>query len=108
VELYRASLAGVWPAEWMSAVRALEGLGWAWAEDGQHDRATRLLAAVAQKRERSGARLPPIDRPRQARVVSALRAALSEAAFAAAWAEGEALAADGVEQVVTYALESPS
>jgi predicted ATPase/DNA-binding SARP family transcriptional activator len=108
VELYRASLPGLWPAEWISALRALEGLGWALAEDGQHDRATRLLAAVAREREHSGARLPPIDRPRQARVVAALRAALGEGAFAAAWAEGEALVADGVERVVTYALESPS
>lgn len=107
VELYRASLAGVWPAEWMSTVRALEGLGWAWAEDGRHDRATRLLAAVARERARSGARLPPIDRPWQERVVAALRAAQGEGTFAAAWAEGETLVADGMERVVTYALESP-
>ncbi len=26
--LYRASLMGVWPAEWISTLRALEGLGW--------------------------------------------------------------------------------
>ena len=91
VELYRASLTGLWPAASLDTVRALEGLGWALAEDGQHDQATRLLAAVARQRERSGARLPPIDRPRQARVVAALRAALGEAAYAAAWAEGEAL-----------------
>jgi tetratricopeptide (TPR) repeat protein len=107
VDLYRASLAGVWPADWISALRALEGLGWALAEDGQHSRATRLLAAVARERERSGACLPPIDRPRQARVVSALRAALGEGAFAATWAEGEVLVTDGMERVVTYALESP-
>jgi hypothetical protein len=105
VELYRLSLAGVWPADWISTLRALEGLGWAWAEEGRQDQATRLLAAVARWRQRSGARLPPIDRPRQARVVSALRAALGEGAFAAAWAEGEALAADGLGRVVTYGLE---
>jgi predicted ATPase/DNA-binding SARP family transcriptional activator len=108
VELYRASLPSLWPAEWISTLRALEGLGWALTEDGQHDRAARLLAAVARERKRSGAHLPPIDRPRQARVVSALRAALGEAAFAATWEEGEALVADGMERVVTYALESPS
>ena len=107
VELYRASLPGVWPADWISTLRALEGLGWALTEDGQHGQATRLLAAVARQRERSGARLPPIDRPWQARAVAALRAALGEGAFAAAWAEGEALVADGMERVVTYALESP-
>jgi tetratricopeptide (TPR) repeat protein len=108
LELYRAGLPGLWPAEWISAVRALEGLGWALAEDGRHGQATRLLAAVARERERSGARLPPIDRPRQARAIAALRAALGEEAFAAAWAEGEGLVADGMERVVTYALEAPS
>ena len=108
VELYRASLPGLWTGEWISALRASEGLGWAWAEDGEHDRATRLLAAVARERERSGARLPPIDRPHQAHVVAALRAALGEAAYAAAWAEGEALVADGLERVVAYALGAPS
>jgi tetratricopeptide (TPR) repeat protein len=91
VELYRTSLAGVWSAEWTSALRALEGLGWALAEEGQHHRAARLLAAATRQRETSDARLPLIDQTRQRRVLAALRTALGEKAFAAVWAEGEGL-----------------
>jgi tetratricopeptide (TPR) repeat protein len=102
VALYQASLAGVWPAESICTLRALEGMGWALAESGQHDQATRLLAVVTQQRESSDAPLPPVDRPRQARVIAGLRAALGEAAFAAAWAAGEA---QSLEEAVTQTLE---
>ena len=42
--------------------------------------------------------------PLRDRVEAALRAELDEAAFAAAWREGEAMAADGGEPAVAYAL----
>ena len=50
--------------------------------------------------ETTGTRLIAADRAEYDRNVAAVRAQLDEAAFAAAWAEGRAMAADGWEQVV--------
>jgi len=68
----------------------LEGLaGMAVAQ--QHlERAARLLGAAETLREAIGAPLSSRERVRYDRDVSAMRAGLGEAAFAAAWAAGKA------------------
>jgi predicted ATPase/DNA-binding SARP family transcriptional activator len=53
-------------------------------------RAARLLGAAEALRRSVGAAIPPPERPARDRRVVALRDSLGEAAFAAAWREGEA------------------
>jgi predicted ATPase/DNA-binding SARP family transcriptional activator len=79
-----------------NTVEAIEPLTWALAAHGQAGKAARLLAYAARERAEMGMVLPPIDQPYHERAVDAVRAALGERAFAAAWAEGEALDLDEV------------
>jgi hypothetical protein len=65
------------------------------------ERAIRLLGAGEAFCETLGARPPVAIREEYERTVSEARAALGEAAFAAAWAEGRAMSLD---QAVEYAL----
>jgi tetratricopeptide (TPR) repeat protein len=65
-------------------------------------RATRLFAAAAALRDVQGTRLPPADEALYRPYVAAVRGELDEAAFAAAWAEGQAMS---LEQAVAYALD---
>jgi len=55
------------------------------------ERAARLFGAAEALREHSGAPLVRADRPAYDRGVAATRAALADAAFAAAWAAGRAM-----------------
>jgi hypothetical protein len=73
--------------------------------DDQHrkQRAARLFGAAAALREAIGAPLPPVEHAAYDRSVAALRAALPEAAFAAAWAEGRRMT---VDQAIDTALET--
>jgi hypothetical protein len=66
---------------------AAAGTGWA-------ERAARLLGAAAAAREATGALLPPVEQPDHDATVQAARVALGEAAFATAWAAGQALTLD--------------
>jgi len=75
-------------------VEALEDLAWALAADGQAAEATRLLAVAACEREEMGTILYPVDCPHHEKAMETARSALGEEAFAAAWAEGEALSLD--------------
>jgi non-specific serine/threonine protein kinase len=68
---------------------------------GKPDRAARLLGAADTLRGAVGAGIDPVERPHYDRYVAPARAGLSEASFAAAWAEGRALSLD---QAVEYAL----
>jgi hypothetical protein len=63
---------------------------------GRPERAARLFGAAAAVRERFGAPLPPLFRPPHDAAVAAVRAALGEPAFAAAWAAGHAMSLDEV------------
>jgi predicted ATPase len=100
VELYRASLTGLWPADRVGTVDALEGLGWALAEDGQQREATQLLAVSARERDEMGIAIPLLDQSHHKRALGTARGALDETAFATAWAEGEALSlGDAVARV---------
>jgi non-specific serine/threonine protein kinase len=82
-------------------VRGLGGLAVVAAAHGQPERAARLFGAAEGLREGIGAPLPRADRAEH-RSITAVRAALGEEAFAAAWAEGRAM---GLPQAVEYAME---
>jgi predicted ATPase/class 3 adenylate cyclase len=68
----------------------LEGLAGVAVARQQLERAARLLGAAESLREAIGAPLPPRERVRYDRDMSAVRAGLGEAAFAVAWATGKA------------------
>jgi predicted ATPase len=88
-------------SKWLAAY-GLEGLATVAGAAGQGERSARLFGAAAATRRLIGAPLPPRERPHYERLVAAARAHLDAAAFAAAWAAGEALS---LEQAIAYALE---
>ena len=77
----------------------LEGLAGVAVAQRQLERAARLLGAAETLRQATGAPLSPGERARYDRDMSAVRAGLGEAAFAAAWATGKATP---LEHVSTY------
>ena len=79
--------------------QCLVGFAGLCAVRGRLERAARLLAAAGTL----SAYLPVLG-PDHAREIAEVRAAMGEAAFAAAWAEGEAMT---LEQAIAYALEQP-
>jgi hypothetical protein len=79
--------------EWFAVVAAAQA---------QPERAARLLGAAEALREAKGALMQPADRARQERCIAAVRTALAEGEFVAAWAEGRAMS---LPQAVQYALE---
>jgi predicted ATPase len=79
----------------------LEGLAAVVAALGQPGRAARLFGAAEALRAAIGAPLAPNEQAEYDRDVAVARAALDEAAFAAAWAQGRALS---LEQAITLAL----
>jgi tetratricopeptide (TPR) repeat protein len=83
----------------------LAGLAGLFDQHGQQvreaRRAARLLGAVAAQFDAIGAAMWPADRREHARTEETLRAALGQAAFVAAFAEGRALT---IEQAIAEAL----
>jgi predicted ATPase/class 3 adenylate cyclase len=80
--------------EWLAAVAGAQG---------RPERAARLFGAAAALRRRTGtARYAP-DRPAYERDLAATRGQIAAAAFAARWAEGEAMS---LEEAAAYALET--
>jgi len=77
----------------------LESLAGMAVAQQQLERAARLLGAAAALREAIGAPLSPGERVRYDRDVSAVRAGLGEAAFAAVWTTGKAMPP---EHVITH------
>jgi len=75
--------------QWLAAT--LEGVAAVAATGGQPGRAARLLGAAAAARAAAGTPLWLPDRADHDRTMAAARAALGDDAFAAAWAEGQAL-----------------
>jgi hypothetical protein len=65
--------------------QALAGLSAVAHALGRADAATRLASAADAMREQIGAVLPPVERAARERDVAALREALGDAAFTAAW-----------------------
>jgi predicted ATPase/Tfp pilus assembly protein PilF/DNA-binding XRE family transcriptional regulator len=82
---------------------SLESLGWVAAARGQAEQAARLAGATVALREILGVPLPPAFRAGHDRAVQAMRAALGEEAFAAAWAEGRTLP---LEAAIAAALQA--
>ena len=72
----------------------LEGLAQVWLDLHRPERAVTLLGAASQLRGAMGLPLLPVDRPGYEQVLADLRASLTDAAFAAAWAAGESLSAE--------------
>ena len=70
----------------------------------QAERAARLFGAAEALREATRAPLPMSDRPHYDRTLAALRGQLPEEAFAAAWAQGRAMA---LEDAVNEAMAEP-
>ena len=88
-------------------VEVLECLGWALAAAGQARKAARLLALAEREREDMGIVLPPVDRPRHEGALEAVREALGEEGFAAAWAEGQSRDLETTVQGLPAELEEP-
>jgi len=88
----------------VTASNALDGIAWAVGRnDDDAACAARLLGAAQALRSAAGVDLNPLQHPLHEDAVAATRAALGEEAFAAAWAEGQAMT---LEQAVAYALEA--
>jgi tetratricopeptide (TPR) repeat protein len=83
-------------------VTGLEDFSWLTTACGDYQRAALLGGAAEAMREDLGMLLPGDQRAGHAEAVGAMRAALGEADFAAAWAEGRALPMD---EAVALALE---
>jgi predicted ATPase/DNA-binding SARP family transcriptional activator len=83
-------------------VRALEGMAAVVAAQALPEPAARLSGAAEAFREAMGLPRPPAERAEHEHCVAAVRTAMCEGAFAAAWAEGRALT---LEDAVRYALE---
>jgi tetratricopeptide (TPR) repeat protein len=91
-----------WSGEQLGIACGLEGLAGLAAADDQAERAARLFGAAEALREAIGASWSPISPVDHERGVAAVRAALDEATFAAAWAQGRAMS---LNQATAYALE---
>jgi DNA-binding CsgD family transcriptional regulator len=86
----------------------LEGLAEIAVACGEHERAARLLGAAEAARERQGITRVPGLLPRYEQNVLATKAALGEAAFATAWAEGLRLSPeDARAEAAQVAREAP-
>jgi non-specific serine/threonine protein kinase len=83
----------------------LEGLAVVAVAQAQPERAARLFGAAERLRDVIGAPLPPADRAGHDRSDAAVRLALGEDGFAAAWKEGQAMT---LEAAIDYALAAPS
>jgi hypothetical protein len=85
-----------------SVLQALEGVAGVAGAQGQPARAARLFGATDALRGALGIPVRPADRRRYDRDVSAVRAALGDETFAAAWAAGRALS---LEQAIAEATD---
>ncbi len=70
-------------------------------EQGDHQRAARLMGAAEALRDSISAPVEPLNRRRHDEIMARVRASLDESAFAAAWAEGRLMT---LEQAVEDAL----
>ena len=86
-------------------LEAMAGLAWAAAALGQPRRAALLGAAVEAERKRLAMPAPILMRTERDRAIEAMRAALGEEAFAAAWTEGQGTT---LTEAIALALKSDS
>jgi non-specific serine/threonine protein kinase len=85
-------------------VRTLDRVGGLAVARGEMERAARLLAAAASQRAATGGRTALAPPEEFERDVAVVRADLGPAAFAAAWAEGQAMT---LAEAIEYALQEP-
>ena len=78
----------------------LEGFAALAGRRGKPERAAQLLRAAAAPRASIDDRTDPADSIQRDHALTAVRAALGEAAFAAAWADGRSMA---MEQAIAHA-----
>jgi tetratricopeptide (TPR) repeat protein len=106
---YRESIAQAPIRRFISdTVFTLEGLAGLIGTLGHVADAAQLFGAVAALRESSGPPLPPVARAAYERDVGALRAQMGEAAFAAAWAAGQAMPLEQASDAALHlSLEEP-
>jgi non-specific serine/threonine protein kinase len=94
-----------WCLEKLAEAALLQGEATAAAARWERQQAaTRIFAAAARLRAPIHSVIDPADQPAYERNLAALRAGLGEAAFAAAWAEGETLT---LAAAVAHALAEP-
>jgi hypothetical protein len=85
-----------------SIAAAFSTLAWlCFASAGQAEAAAQLFGAVEGIRESLGIALPPRQRARHERRIAAIRDALEEEVFAAAWARGKAMS---IDEAIAYTL----
>jgi predicted ATPase/DNA-binding CsgD family transcriptional regulator len=89
------------PGDRWRIASVLEGLGEAARAQGEFERAVRLFGAAEVLREAIGTPAPLCERPDRESNVAAARAGLDDAAWEAAWAEGQAMS---LGEAVEYAL----
>ena len=87
-----------WSMAWSLEVLAYVAVGLA-----RPGPAARMWGAMERLREEVGAPLLPSERPRYERQVTAVRAAIGDAAFSLAWQEGRAMT---LERAIEYAQTS--
>jgi tetratricopeptide (TPR) repeat protein len=81
----------------------LSGLAGVAVVDGEPKRAAQLYGAAESLRQSIGARQAPASRATRERLTAAAREQLGEAAFVAAWAEGQEMT---VDQAIALALDT--
>jgi serine/threonine-protein kinase PknK len=102
---YRESLATAEDSgHFLFVADALDGVAAVAAARGEAERAARLHGAAAALRERLGTAVASWEQPAHEQRLAAVRAALGEEAFAAAWAAGAALP---VAETVAAVLADP-
>jgi tetratricopeptide (TPR) repeat protein len=93
----------LWPfvtnKPWLA--RGIENFALVAAATNEPERAARLFGASAGLRVRFGATLPPNDQAFNQRYIAEVQKQISPDAFAAAWAEGEAM---NLEEAIDFAL----
>ena len=104
--LYKESLTIRWEVHDRQGIaESLAGLAKVTRTGQQSERTTQLLAATETLLEAIGGCLEPGERADYDRALAAVKQALDERQFAAAWAAGRAMTLD---QVVAYALAAPT
>jgi tetratricopeptide (TPR) repeat protein len=103
VELLREALRRLAELEFKDVIGyCFEGLAAVLALTGREDEASTLLGAAEALRESLGVGLAPAEQETHDQTVAAVRAALGEKRFSAAWRQGRELALD---EAIAYALE---
>jgi len=102
--LYQESLVHNSETDYQEGIApALEGLAAVEAQQSEFAQAARLWGAAEALRKTIGAPIPPVERAAYERMVEEARRQAQEQAFAAAWAEGDALP---LEQLLAELLKS--